>query len=295
MGSRRSESVSTSSTPTASPAADATSTPSSTSLALPSRNRSSSPPQRRHPARRRRQPVVLLPHERGKISAKTRPRAVDCSASADGPVEVRPSAVTVRFAVAARDGLFTGTLGCGRFLRRKPSHFSPPGFHCVFRGPLSSRCFRVVRGFRSRSPHPCLPSPASAKATSPSASPCSPRPTPPPADSATPTANTPAAAASALSPLPRSSAGIGSSLPGCPVSIHARDGPRLPPLPPRPRPLRWVRRLRPFLRPRPRSPQTRAPCLTHPTISAPPVSLGFNSSARFPLPPLSVSIRTVRG
>lgn len=127
MGSRRSESVSTSSTPTASPAADATSTPSSTSLALPSRNRSSSPPQRRHPARRRRQPVVLLPHERGKISAKTRPRAVDCSADADGPVEVRPSAVTVRFAVAARDGLFTGTLGCGRFLRRKPSHFSPPG------------------------------------------------------------------------------------------------------------------------------------------------------------------------
>ena len=49
--------------------------------------------------------------------------AVDYSAFEGWPIEGRPSVVTVRGQVAVRDGNFTGTLGRGQFLKRKPSHF----------------------------------------------------------------------------------------------------------------------------------------------------------------------------
>ena len=67
--------------------------------------------------------VVFDPNYRGTISAKTQHMAVDYSAFEGWPIEGRPSVVTVRGQVAARDGKFTGTLGRGQFLQRKPSHF----------------------------------------------------------------------------------------------------------------------------------------------------------------------------
>ena len=67
--------------------------------------------------------VVFDPNYRGVISAKTQHMAVDYSAFEGWPIEGRPSVVTVRGQVAARDGHFTGTLGRGQFLKRKPSHF----------------------------------------------------------------------------------------------------------------------------------------------------------------------------
>ncbi|MEY2878961.1 MAG: hypothetical protein RLZZ15_1341 [Verrucomicrobiota bacterium] len=67
--------------------------------------------------------VVFDPNYRGKISAKTQHMNVDYSAFEGWPLEGRASVVTVRGQVAARDGKFTGTLGRGQFLRRKPSHF----------------------------------------------------------------------------------------------------------------------------------------------------------------------------
>jgi len=67
--------------------------------------------------------VVFDPDYRGTISAKTQHMAVDYSAFEGWPIEGRPSVVTVRGQVAARDGTFVGTLGRGRFLPRTPSHF----------------------------------------------------------------------------------------------------------------------------------------------------------------------------
>jgi dihydropyrimidinase len=67
--------------------------------------------------------VVFDPDYRGKISVKTQHMAVDYSAFEGWPLEGRASVVTVRGQVAARDGQFTGTLGRGEFLKRKPSHF----------------------------------------------------------------------------------------------------------------------------------------------------------------------------
>jgi dihydropyrimidinase len=67
--------------------------------------------------------VVFDPNYRGTISAKTQHMAVDYSAFEGWPIEGRPSVVTVRGQVAARDGKFTGTLGRGQFLQRKPSHY----------------------------------------------------------------------------------------------------------------------------------------------------------------------------
>ena len=66
--------------------------------------------------------VVFDPNYRGKISVKTQHMAVDYSAFEGWPLEGRASVVTVRGQVAARDGQFTGTLGRGQFLKRKPSH-----------------------------------------------------------------------------------------------------------------------------------------------------------------------------
>ncbi|HWA85627.1 MAG TPA: dihydropyrimidinase [Opitutus sp.] len=67
--------------------------------------------------------VVFDPNYRGKISAKTQHMNVDYSAFEGWPIEGRPSVVTVRGEIAARDGQFTGTLGRGEFLKRTPSHF----------------------------------------------------------------------------------------------------------------------------------------------------------------------------
>ncbi len=48
---------------------------------------------------------------------------VDYSAFEGWPIEGRPSVVTVRGQIAARDGKFVGTVGRGKFLARTPSHF----------------------------------------------------------------------------------------------------------------------------------------------------------------------------
>src|SRR4051812_33550029 len=67
--------------------------------------------------------VVFDPNYRGKISVKTQHMNVDYSAFEGWKIEGRPSVVTVRGQVAARDGKFVGKLGRGKFLQRKPSHF----------------------------------------------------------------------------------------------------------------------------------------------------------------------------
>ncbi len=67
--------------------------------------------------------VVYDPDYRGKISAATQQMNVDYSAFEGQPIEGRPSVVTVRGQVQARDGQFVGTLGRGQFLRRQPTHF----------------------------------------------------------------------------------------------------------------------------------------------------------------------------
>ena len=67
--------------------------------------------------------VVFDPNYRGTISAKTQHMNVDYSAFEGWPIEGRPSVVTVRGQVAARDGKFVGQLGRGQFLKRQPSHF----------------------------------------------------------------------------------------------------------------------------------------------------------------------------
>jgi dihydropyrimidinase len=67
--------------------------------------------------------VVFDPAYRGTISASTQHMNVDYSAFEGWPIEGRPSVVTVRGEIAARDGKFVGTLGRGQFLKRTPSHF----------------------------------------------------------------------------------------------------------------------------------------------------------------------------
>ena len=67
--------------------------------------------------------VVFDPSYRGTISAKNQLMNVDYSAFEGWKLEGRASVVTVRGQVAARDGKFTGKLGRGKFLLRKPSHF----------------------------------------------------------------------------------------------------------------------------------------------------------------------------
>lgn len=67
--------------------------------------------------------VVYDPNYRGQISQKTQLMNVDYSAFEGWPIEGRPSLVTVRGEVMARDGKFVGKLGHGKFLRRQPTHF----------------------------------------------------------------------------------------------------------------------------------------------------------------------------
>ncbi len=65
--------------------------------------------------------VVYDPGYRGVISAKTQHMNVDYSAFEGWRIEGRPSVVTVRGKVAARDGSFVGDPTRGRFLKRAPS------------------------------------------------------------------------------------------------------------------------------------------------------------------------------
>jgi dihydropyrimidinase len=67
--------------------------------------------------------VVYDPKYRGKISAKTQYVNSDYNAFEGWRIEGRPSVVTVRGKVAVRDGKFVGTIGRGKFLKRKPGHF----------------------------------------------------------------------------------------------------------------------------------------------------------------------------
>lgn len=63
--------------------------------------------------------VVYDPDYRGTISAETHLMATDYSAFEGWKIEGRPSMVTVRGKVQARDGEFVGELGHGQFLKRK--------------------------------------------------------------------------------------------------------------------------------------------------------------------------------
>ncbi|MDQ2867209.1 MAG: dihydropyrimidinase [Verrucomicrobiota bacterium] len=66
--------------------------------------------------------VVYDPEYRGTISARTQFMNVDYSAFEGWPIAGRPSLVTVRGEIAARDGKFVGRIGRGRMLKREPSH-----------------------------------------------------------------------------------------------------------------------------------------------------------------------------
>jgi dihydropyrimidinase len=65
--------------------------------------------------------VVFDPEHKGVISAKTQHMNVDYSAFEGWRTEGRPSVVTVRGKVAARDGAFVGDPARGSFLKRTPS------------------------------------------------------------------------------------------------------------------------------------------------------------------------------
>jgi dihydropyrimidinase len=67
--------------------------------------------------------VIYDPKYRGKISAKTQHVNSDYNAFEGWKIEGRPSVVTVRGKVVVRDGKFVGTIGRGKFLKRKPGHF----------------------------------------------------------------------------------------------------------------------------------------------------------------------------
>jgi dihydropyrimidinase len=65
--------------------------------------------------------VVFDPDYRGAISVRTQHMNVDYSAFEGWKIEGRPSVVTVRGRIAARDGKFVGDPVRGRFLKRTPS------------------------------------------------------------------------------------------------------------------------------------------------------------------------------
>lgn len=67
--------------------------------------------------------VVYDPNYKGTISAKTQLMNNDYSAFEGMKIEGRPSVVTVRGQIAARDGKFVGKVGRGKFLQRQPNHF----------------------------------------------------------------------------------------------------------------------------------------------------------------------------
>jgi dihydropyrimidinase len=67
--------------------------------------------------------VVYDPNQREQISAKTHLMNVDYNSFEGFEIAGRPSVVTVRGKVAAREGKFAGEIGRGNFLEREPSHF----------------------------------------------------------------------------------------------------------------------------------------------------------------------------
>ena len=67
--------------------------------------------------------VVYDPNYRGTISVQTQTMNVDYSPFEGMAIEGRPSVVTMRGQVAAREGKFVGQTGRGQFLRREPNHF----------------------------------------------------------------------------------------------------------------------------------------------------------------------------
>ncbi len=67
--------------------------------------------------------VVYDPNYRGKISAATHHMNLDYNSFEGFEIEGRPSIVTVRGKVSARDGQFVGDAGRGQLLRREPTHF----------------------------------------------------------------------------------------------------------------------------------------------------------------------------
>jgi dihydropyrimidinase len=68
--------------------------------------------------------VVYDPEYRGVISAATQHSNNDYNGFESFPIEGRPSVVTVRGKVQARDGAFVGEPGRGRMIRRQPQHFA---------------------------------------------------------------------------------------------------------------------------------------------------------------------------
>ncbi len=58
----------------------------------------------------------------GRLSAETQQMNVDYCAFEGWTIKGRPHVVTVRGEVAVRDGVFVGTVGRGRHLRREPTH-----------------------------------------------------------------------------------------------------------------------------------------------------------------------------
>ena len=60
--------------------------------------------------------VVFDPNYRGRISAATQTSAVDYNVFEGWEIQGRPAVVTVRGEIAARDGKFVGSPGCGRLL-----------------------------------------------------------------------------------------------------------------------------------------------------------------------------------
>jgi dihydropyrimidinase len=67
--------------------------------------------------------VVYDPNYRGVISAKTQHSNNDYNGFEGMKIEGRPSVVTVRGKVQARDGKFVGERGRGRMLKRAPAYF----------------------------------------------------------------------------------------------------------------------------------------------------------------------------
>ena len=67
--------------------------------------------------------VVYDPDYRGTLSIENQAMNVDYCAFEGWEITGRPSVVTVRGEVAARDGKFVGTVGRGKLLKREPTHF----------------------------------------------------------------------------------------------------------------------------------------------------------------------------
>jgi dihydropyrimidinase len=67
--------------------------------------------------------VIYDPDYRGTISAKTYQMNVDYNLFEGFAIEGRPYVVTVCGKGAARDGVFVGEFGRGKFLEREPTHF----------------------------------------------------------------------------------------------------------------------------------------------------------------------------